>query len=88
MAKINEYYDVGDRNKINVEQLVRMLEDIYKILAVAVNKKPDVYFRPTDGQASDSFLSNGDINVNETTNKIEMLTSRPSSSTVGWTQIS
>lgn len=88
MAKIPERYNVGNRSEMTVERLLLLLEDVYRDLAVAVNKKPDVYFRKTDGLASDSFLSNGDINVNETTKKVEMLTSRTGANTVGWTQLS
>ena len=65
-----------------------MLEDMYQRLAVAVNRKPDIITRDTDGQTNETFLSNGDININLTTNKVEMLTNHPSTTTVTWTQLS
>jgi hypothetical protein len=88
MAKIQEFFDVGDRNNITPEDLLVILEDMYRTLAVAVNKKPDLYQRSSDGSTADVFLNNGDININTTTLKVEMLTSHPTSSTVTWTQLS
>lgn len=83
MAKVPEYYNIGNRDNLTIERLLEILEDMYKQLAIAVNKKPDLYQRTTDGQASDTFLSNGDININENTQKVEMLVDR-TSTTVTW----
>ena len=88
MAKIQEFFDVGNRDEIKVEDLLRIVEDMFRILSVAVNQKPDIYQRSTDGLASDVFLNNGDVNINTSTLKVEMLTSHPTSSTVTWTQLS
>jgi len=88
MAKINEYFNVGDRAGINSERLLEILETMYKDLAIAVNRKPDVYTRTTDGLGTDSFLSNGDISINLNTNKVEMITNHPTSSSVTWTTLS
>lgn len=88
MAKIPEYYSVGDRNNLTLEQLLRIVEDIYKEIAIAVNRKPDIYQRSTDGLTTDTFLSNGDININTSTLKVEMLTKHDSTSTVTWSQLS
>jgi len=88
MAKIPEYYNVGDRSNLTVERLLRILEDLYRDLAIAVNRKPDVYFTAADGLTNATYLSNGDLNVNTSTQKVEMLTSRPTSNTVGWTTLS
>ena len=88
MAKIPEIYGVGDRGEIDPEELLRIIEDVYNVLAIAINKKPDVYQRETDGQATDVFLSNGDININLSTNKVEMLTNHTSTTNVTWTQLS
>ena len=74
VGKIIERYEVGDRDNIQPEDLLRMLEDIIT--------------RDTDGQTNETFLSNGDININLTTNKVEMLTNHPSTTTVTWTQLS
>jgi hypothetical protein len=64
------------------------LQRMYTDLAVAINRKPDIYQRTTDGQINDTFLANGDININLNTNKVEMLTNHPTSTTVTWTQLS
>lgn len=88
MAKIPEIYGVGDRGEIDVEELLVILEDMYRTLAIAINRKPDIYTRDTDGQTTDVLLSDGDINVNLSTNKVEMLTNHTSTTAVTWTQLS
>lgn len=88
MAKITEYFDFGDTSEITTEALMVVLQRMYTDLAIAINNKPDVIQRNTDGQASDTFLSNGDININLSTNKVEMLTNHPTQTTVTWTQLS
>lgn len=69
---------------MSVEELVVKLQRMYYTLADALNKKPDVYQRTTDGQTTDTFLANGDININSSTNKVEMLTKHPTQTTVTW----
>lgn len=88
MAKVLEYLNIGNRADMTVEELLRILEKAYIDLATNLNKKPDIYQRMTDGLVTDTFLSNGDININTNTLKVEMLTSHPTSSTVTWTQLS
>ena len=88
MPKIPEYYEVGDRSQMSSEQLLRILEDMYKDLAVAINKKPDIYQRTTDGLTTDVDLSNGDININTSTLKVEMLTEHDTPTSVTWTTLS
>lgn len=61
---------------------------MYEDLATAVNGKPDLYQRTTDGQTTDTFLAQGAININLNTNKVEMLTNHSSPSVVVWTQLS
>ena len=87
MAKIQEYFDVGNRGELTVEELLVIVEDMYRTLAVAINKKPDIYQRPNDGSTSDVFLNNGDININTGTLKVEMLTKHNSTSAVTWTTL-
>lgn len=89
MAKIPERFEVGDIGNMSMENLLRLMEQMYTQLAQAVNRKPDVYFRepPSDGQAADVFLSNGDINVNTNTFKIEMLVEHVDSATVTWKEL-
>lgn len=88
MPKIADYYAAGDTSNLTIEQLYLIMLDMYKDLAIAINKKPDIYQRNSDGLVSDTFLSNGDININLNTLKVEMLTAHPTINTVTWTQLS
>tara|TARA_R110002126_G_scaffold3502_8_gene20038 strand:- start:1260 stop:1544 length:285 start_codon:yes stop_codon:yes gene_type:complete len=94
MPKISETFSVGDRSNLTVEKLLELLETSYTDLAIAINKKPDCYQRASDGLITDTFLSNGDININTSTHKVEVLTSHPDPTLpadpkeVTWTQIS
>ena len=76
MAKIPETFELGNRQEKSIDELYNLLIDIYRQLAIAINSKPDLYQRETDGQNTDTFLSNGDININTTTQKVEMLVDR------------
>jgi hypothetical protein len=87
MARIAETFNIGDKKDLTVEKLVELIEILYTDLAVAINKKPDVIERAADGQTTDTFLSNGDININTSTLKVEILTSHSSSTAVTWSQI-
>lgn len=86
--RLPDTFTLGDRNDITPEQLLILMEQMYLDMARAINSKPDIYFRDTDGQTSDTFLANGSINVNLSTNKVEMLTNHTSSTTVTWTTLS
>lgn len=88
MPRISETFNVGDRTDLTVEKLLVLMERMYMDLAEAVNSKPDIYQRTTDGLATDTFLSNGSININSNTDKIEMLTNHTSPTNVTWIQIS
>jgi hypothetical protein len=88
MARIPETFNTGDRSNLTVEGLLLLIERVYIDLAVAVNSKPDVYQRRTDGQTNETFLANGDFNINLNTNKVEMLTNHPTATTVTWTTLS
>ena len=88
MAKLIETFNFGNKENMNVAELIDRLQEMYRDIATAVNKKPDVYQRNTDGSASDTFLSNGDININLSSDKVEMITNHPTFSTVTWTQLS
>jgi len=88
MAKIPEYLQVGDRSNMSVEELLRVVEQLYRDIAVQLNRKCDLVQRPIDGQVGDVFLDNGTVNINLNTNKVEMLTNHTSSTTVTWTQLS
>lgn len=86
--KIPEFFSVGDRSNLRPEELLRLMELMYSQLAQAINRKPDVYLRATDGLTTDVLLNNGDININTSTLKVEMLTEHVSQTTVTWTQLS
>jgi hypothetical protein len=88
MSRLPEYFQVGNPENITQEELLRLMSDMYKTLARAINQKPDVYQRNVDGQVNDTFLSDGTININTATNKVEMLTQHTSTTTVTWVQLS
>lgn len=88
MAKIDEFLTVGDRSEMTLERLLVIVETLYTDIAIALNKKPDIIQRATDGLVTDTFLSNGDMNINTGTLKVEMLTAHPTNSTVTWTKLS
>lgn len=93
MPKISETFNVGNRDNVTPARLLQMIEDMYATLSVAINQKPAVYFReelgvPTDADTGDTFVSDGDMNINTTTGKVEMATDHPTFSTVTWTQLS
>ena len=84
MAKISETFNIGDRIDLTPEKLLELLEIMYTDLAIAINRKPDIIVRDSDGLTTEAFLSNGDININSTTLKVEMLTSHVDPATVTW----
>jgi hypothetical protein len=88
MAQIPEYFSVGDRVNIDADRLLIILEEIYTQLAIAINQKVSVVQRTTNGLVTDTFLPNGTININNSTNKVEMLTNHPTATTVTWTTLS
>jgi hypothetical protein len=88
MARLPETFNFGDRTDIDMEELLLLLDRMYIDLAEAINQKPDLYQRMVDGQASDTFLAQGSININLNTDKVEMLTNHTSPTNVTWTQIS
>ena len=88
MARIPDHFNFGDTSDMDIEELVLKLQRMYMDLAEAVNSKPDLYERTTDGQATDTFLAQGSININLNTNKVEMLTNHTSPTAVTWTTLS
>lgn len=88
MARIPDTFNFGSQEDLTIEFLVEKLERMYMDLAEAVNSKPDLYQRTTDGQTSDTFLAQGSININLSTDKVEMLTNHTSPTTVTWKQLS
>lgn len=87
MARVNESFIIGDRNDLTVEKLLLIMERMYTDLARAVNQKPDLVQRNNDGSTTETFLDQGTININLSTNKVEMLTNHQAT-TVTWTTLS
>lgn len=87
MARISETFDFGS-DDITQKELLLRLARMYTDLAQAVNSKPDVVQRTTDGIVTETFLSQGTFNINLSTNKVEMLTNHVSPVLVTWTQLS
>jgi len=88
VARIAETFNFGDKSDISTERLFELLDRMYIDLAEAINSKPDLYQRTTDGQTTDTFLAQGSININLSTDKVEMLTNHVSQTAVTWTQLS
>lgn len=87
MVRLADTFDFGDKEQ-NLEDLLLRLNRMYTDIATSVNSKPDLYQRQVDGQAGDTFLSQGSININLLTNKVEMLTQHDTATTVIWTTLS
>ena len=49
MAKIPDYLQIGEREDMTVEELLLVVEQMYLDIATALNKKPDIIQRTTDG---------------------------------------
>lgn len=88
MASLPEYFNAGDTDNLTVEELLLLIQRLYTDLAVAINQKPDLVQRRTDGLTTDTFLANGTLNLNLATNKVEMLTNHVNTTTVTWTTLS
>jgi hypothetical protein len=86
VARISETFEFSDLSNMTMETLILNLDRMYKDLATALNSKPDLYERTTDGQTNETFLAQGSININISTNKVEMLTNHQAT-TVTWTTI-
>lgn len=87
MPKIAETYPIGDVKNMTLEQLAWMLSDMYRDLAIAINKRIEVIERTTNGQATDTSYSNGTVNINTSTNNVEMLTNHDTATTVIWSAL-
>lgn len=88
MANLPDTFNFGDMADVDMEQMLVILSRMYTDLARAINQKPDLYQRTVDGQATDTFLAQGSININLSTNKVEMLTNHTSPTNVTWTTLS
>lgn len=87
MVKIKERFEFGNPEDMDLEQLVEQLKVMYTDLAQAINQKPSLFIRNTNGQATDTNLSDGDININSTSDLVEMITNHTSTTNVTWTTL-
>jgi len=88
VARVPDTFNFSSRSDITLEELLVLLDRMYIDLALGVNSKPDLYQRTTDGLVSDTFLAQGSININLSTDKVEMLTNHPTATTVTWKTLS
>ena len=87
MAKISDTYNFGDEN-LPHSDFIRRLERMYIDLAEAINAKPDLIERSEDGQTDEVFLTQGTININTSSDKIEILSNHVDPTTVTWVTLS
>ena len=72
-----------------IEELVRQLEYMYFTLAAEINRKPDIIERNSNGLTTDLEMPNGTININSSTNAVQMLTNHTDGpATAVWTTLS
>lgn len=88
MARLPETFNFPDPHTVDIAELLLILNRMYIDIAEAVNSKPDLYQRNVDGQVDDTFLAQGSININLSTDKVEMLTNHLTPTTVTWVTLS
>ena len=89
MASIPEYFNIGEVDTKDPEEMIIILQRMYSDLAQAINQKPDLVVRKTVGNTNETFLSDGTINIDTLTNTVEIISSRNATgSAVVWTTIS
>lgn len=88
MARIPDTFNFTSNSDMTMEELLDNLQRMYQDIAEAVNSKPDLYQRNVDGQTTDTFLAQGSININLSTDKVEMLTNHVDPTTVTWVTLS
>ena len=88
VARLPPSFNFGEIDDLTPEELLRIIERMYILLAEEINNKPDLVQRDVDGQATDTFLSQGTLNINTSSLKVEMLTAHPTATTVTWSQLS
>lgn len=94
MGRLSENYELGNLEDLSPQELARRMQEMYTQLARAINLKADLIFikdgdgNPADGSGTETFLSNGTININTSTNKVEIVTQHPTTATVTWTTLS
>lgn len=84
MAGLPNTFNFNTNETMTLDILIDNLQRMYQDLATEINSKPDLYQRDVDGQVTDTFLAQGSININLTTNKVEILTNHVNPTTVTW----
>lgn len=88
VANLPKTFNFQSKDSMTVEDLIVLLDRMYIDIAQAVNSKPDLYQRSTDGQTTDTFLAQGSLNINTSTLKVEMLVEHTSPTAVVWKTLS
>lgn len=87
MSKLQTDYIISNKENLDIKDILDILQDMYKKIVRELNKKPDIIIKDSDGSVSDAFLSDGDININSDTEKVEILIAHDSQKTVKWKEI-
>ena len=92
MGRLSESFEFGADESIDAASLLEVLKKMYRVLSREINSKPAIYTAndagvPRDGATTDTFASLGDITINTSTQKIEMLVEHTDSTTVVWKEI-
>lgn len=89
MTNISEEFNFGEEEKIKTQELILYLKDMYRILARAINTKPQITtiddFPEEGGEAT--LFDVGDIFLKPSSNEAKMITSRPNQTTVVLTDL-
>lgn len=84
MSGLPNTFNFNTNDDMTLDILIDNLQRMYQDLATTINSKPSIYERDVDGQTVDTFLPQGSININLTTNKVEMLTNHVNPTSVTW----
>lgn len=84
MVAIDEDFTFSKAAKESNTALIRDAEEAYQTTAISVNRKPDVIIRDANPASSDILFRQGTMWINETTNKVYVLTSKASNTSATW----
>lgn len=87
MPNVPMDFPFGNKDELSVDKLLVIIQDMYELLARAVNSKPDIIVSESDGSADDVSVAIGSLSVNTSSNKVEMLTSA-TTEVATWTTLS
>jgi hypothetical protein len=78
MAALDEDFTYSQAAKESNLALIRDAEEAYQQTAIQVNRKPDVILRTANPATTDVEYRQGSIWINQSTNKVYVLTSKSS----------